>query len=150
MDFKIKSKPFLNSFYILLLLFISCKVKNIPDSQSKGQKFLVDDFKILTFISCLKNGFSDSKSIELILSEDKSYSQDYVLGNCYGYIDTLGIMLKSKIKSDSIIINRPYQNNLEEYKSMIGKRVFYICLHYYSSHELDSIANVKVIKKHFR
>jgi hypothetical protein len=150
MDFRIERKPFLNSFYILLFLFISCKVKTIPDSQSKGQKFLIDEFKTLTFISCLKHGFSESTSIDLLLSEDKSYNQDYVLGNCYGYIDTLGIMMKSKIKSDSIIINRPYQNNLEEYKSMIGKRVFYICLHYYSSHELDSIANVKVLKNHFR
>ena len=146
MDIRIKNKLWFVSMALILFSHSSCKMKNIPKKDPRYNYYLAREFKTHVFIECLNHGFNKSQAIKDVLAEDRSYSQDYALGGHYRFIDTLAMNLAIKIKQDSIIINKGYYDNLEEYGEMIGKRVFHICLNYYNSSELDSITRDRFFK----
>lgn len=113
---------------IIFLLLASCATQK----NMKERLFLVEDYKKVYFIDCLKNGFNNSKAINEIINQDNSISSEFVHGiKNYRIIDSLAKLTRKEIKQDSIDINYPDSR---------GKRVFGKCLKVYNSKFLDSMA----------
>ena len=87
---------------------------------------------------------------------DISYGYDYPLGRKnYRLIDSLTTVLAQKIYKDSMdwtnqICENCNEETLQRFRenSMVGKRTLKICLDFYTSEKLDSIAraNIKPFK----
>lgn len=121
--------------YILTIL-LGC---TLDGKQSESNSFKSDpyiaEFKKHFFLRCIDHGYQGDACMDSILMEDVSPMGDYPLGRTgYRLSDSLAREVRKEIVSDSIrlMTRRDYE---------IGKkRVFQICLKYYSSGRADSVA----------
>ena len=129
-------------FILVVFSFYNCaSVKN--EKNENEVDFRLKSFKGSFLVSCLREGFKDSKFDELI-EKDNSYAADFPFGvKGYKTIDSLAKDVVLEIKNDSI---KSVGKVAEE---SAGLKVLEKCVCYYESKKLDSIATVFIKKAKF-
>nr|WP_294790345.1 hypothetical protein [uncultured Mucilaginibacter sp.] len=126
------------------LLFFSCHtVKKAKKNVSENDIYVSDKrmerkqffyvYKMNVFVQSIQYSFNDSPEIRKLLAEDKSAV------NAIDFLDLEDInsvarKVAAMVKQDSVLYVAEAPGDLK------GKRAFKICLEYYNSKELDSIA----------
>ena len=142
-------------WFLLLILFISCSVKNKVETEpiNKKSENLVREFKMVFLKECIRKG-SQNKCYDC-LSRDISTSSDFILGlKNYKLIDSLVGKINHNIYIDSLERINRFCNGCDEDtlqrkidSGTIGRQTFGFCLDYYTSNELDSIARTSILSK---
>lgn len=95
----------------------------------------IGEFKRCFFMSCMVVGYEGNPCMDSIINGDVSLMGDFPLGVVgYRAVDSLAREVRKEIVEDSIMLitRRDYE--------MGKKRVFQICLKYYTSTRIDSVA----------
>jgi hypothetical protein len=132
------------SFFLLPIILIGCSsIKNNSNKTAKNDVYVSDRymkkeeffpmFKMSVFLHSLKYSFNNSPEIKKILTEDKSNISSSEYLNIED-VDAVAKMIVEKIKQDSVK-SIGYAAEGSE-----GKTVFAICVEFYYSKKLDSIA----------
>lgn len=118
--------------FIWSALLISCA----PSMQQRYKQAYLDEFKLVYFKSCLKNGF-DNDQINYLNQTDKSGMTEPILGtNVYGIIDNHSRLTANKAhKQSSIEAGIPVEAQ--------GIHLYAECLDAYTSKWLDSMARAE-------
>lgn len=124
---------YLISISLMVSFLVSCKPqKGINESEiiGKEKEAFVHFFKIQTYCSCIKYGYSNKDINTLMAEEDLLGSYDDLADPfIQGMIDSLGKQVSIKIQPEEYL---DFQNK---------RRITETCLGFYTSSELDSIAH---------
>ena len=145
--------------YLILLLFCSsCANKNeslkkvMSEKEIETFKLWKQEYKNVTFQTCLYLGYNRSSEISNLLKIDRSTAQDFPFGMYqYKYIDTIVQPIISKAKLDSTTYYNKFLKGMNQIErdELNGLPMIRYCLEYYTSDELDSISNKRVEQMKF-
>lgn len=129
--------------FIILIIISIAGCKKHREDQTNSQPTTFDrqhpdyrEFKKVFFLTCIAEGYNNSKEIRSIMDKDMSTMGDFPLGlSGYRLIDSLALVAKQQIYLDSIKIHDRFDYSAGK------KRAFSICLKLYESEWLDSIAS---------
>jgi hypothetical protein len=131
----------------LCLLVLSCNTYKRDtfyfrsDSKYKSKSFWIDNFKDEVFYECLKEGYKNDSIFKLMGKKDLFNSSE---------IYDLSELDSARVLGREIIKNMPPPFIHIDDKDITGMNfISASCLHYYASHELDSIAK-RAYKKHLK
>ena len=128
---------------LLALVFVSCSTtKTARKTVSKNDIYVSDKlekkqfmymYKMSVFVQSIQYSFNDSPEIRKLLADDKSAVNGidfFDLEDIYSVARKVALM----VRQDSAIYVAEALGDLK------GKRAFKVCVEYYNSKELDSIA----------
>lgn len=133
---------------LIFLTFLYCCIysqEKLDSTTIKAIDNLKNEFKGVFFVKCIQEGYNHSNEIKSVLDNDPSFKSDFKFGNKnYQYLDSLAKTINKALEKDSIESFKQWNSKSGEFDFLIGKRVLSICLEYYNSKDLDSIAHKKV------
>jgi len=126
---------------LILVLFgfilISCSSKT--EGATYDQDYIAREYKLVFFQRCVQHGYKNPE-FDTILATDVSAMGDLPLGlHFMRQIDSLVHMVGDSIVKDSV--RRAVMFRGDPDRDIRTKRVMGICLDYYSSAQLDSLAH---------